>query len=84
MPSLLAAVGLMQVMPRREMGSRTVKMPNWLEERLSEPEINIKIGTWYLAYLINMFDGSAMGACSLQRRQTHVNAGWSRERGWNR
>jgi soluble lytic murein transglycosylase len=68
------AVGLMQVMPSTGAWvAEQLKMPNWLEERLSEPEINIKIGTWYLAYLINMFDGSVNAALAAYNGgQTHV------------
>ena len=54
------ARGLMQVMPATagyilERSGR--QELNDLEERLLNPRFNIELGTWYLAYLIDYYDG---------------------------
>lgn len=58
------ATGLMQLIPQtanwaaREMGLGRID-----PERLKDPELNLRLGTWYLAYLLQQFDGRV--ACAL-------------------
>jgi soluble lytic murein transglycosylase len=61
--SAKGAIGVMQVMPGTgAWAAGQLGIPNWDAKRLHEPEINIKIGTWYLAYLIDLFGGSIHAA----------------------
>lgn len=52
------AMGLMQIMPATaEWVAPQVGIDNFREEMLFEPEINIRLGSWYLASLAEEFDG---------------------------
>jgi len=49
------AVGLMQIMPATaEWAAQKMKI-EFTQESLTDPEINVLIGTWYLNYLLNKF-----------------------------
>lgn len=71
------AVGLMQLMP---------DTANWIVEQsemnslyqpdLEHPETNIHLGTWYLGYLIKMFEGNEVKAIAA------YNAGPGNVKGW--
>jgi len=51
------ALGLMQIMPLTGGDiAKSINIGNFTSEMLFEPEINIKMGTWYLRWLSNMFD----------------------------
>ena len=56
--SRVGATGLMQIMPPtgKEIAQR-LRIP-FGEKRLENPEINIRLGTYYLKSLINTFDGN--------------------------
>lgn len=56
--SRVGATGLMQIMPAtgRELGRRIYGL--FSESRLTNPQVNIELGTYYLRQLINMFGGS--------------------------
>jgi soluble lytic murein transglycosylase len=64
--SRAGAVGLMQVMP--ETANWIAQREDWAgpdEPRLEDPRENLELGTYYLAYLISMFDadvGTALAA----------------------
>ena len=55
------AVGLMQIMPdtaswiANQLGESTINLKN-----LRQPDINIRYGTWYLAELLDEFNGNAI------------------------
>jgi len=52
------ALGLMQVYPKTaEWVAPKVGINDYRNEMLFDPEINIKIGCWYLGYLLNYFKG---------------------------
>lgn len=52
------ALGLMQIMPETARWvAGQLKMGPLTEEQILAPEINIKLGTWYLASLLKEFDG---------------------------
>ncbi len=56
--SAKGAVGLMQILPTTgAWAADKIGIKDYSEDRLFEPEINIRIGCWYLAYLSDMFDG---------------------------
>ena len=56
--SRVGATGLMQIMPPtgRELAQK-LRIP-FGEKRLENPEVNIRLGTFYLKHLINLFDGN--------------------------
>ncbi|MEA4960511.1 lytic transglycosylase domain-containing protein [Lutispora sp.] len=52
------ALGLMQIKPSTgEWIGEKLKVTNFSEEMLYDPEINIKMGCWYLDYLFKYYDG---------------------------
>lgn len=52
------ALGLMQIMPTTaEWIAPQAGITDFQEEMLFDPEINIRLGTWYLANLAQEFDG---------------------------
>lgn len=54
------ARGLMQIMPETADWAITqMNIDNFTPDLLYEPEINLKIGTWYLAYLVKEFNNEA-------------------------
>lgn len=53
------ARGLMQIAPiTGEWATEKLQIQDYTVERLYEPELNIKIGCWYLNTLKNQFDGN--------------------------
>ncbi|MCL2811352.1 MAG: lytic transglycosylase domain-containing protein [Clostridia bacterium] len=51
------ARGLMQLMPAiAEWIAETTGEPDFDHDRLYEPELNIRMGAWYLSYLAELFD----------------------------
>lgn len=55
--SVVGASGLMQIMPAtgRELGQKL--LPVFSDKRLTDPEVNITLGTYYLKQLINLLNG---------------------------
>lgn len=52
------AMGLMQVMPSTgQWAAEKLGIQPFQEEMLLQPEVNIRIGCWYLHYLEQQFDG---------------------------
>ena len=71
------AVGLMQILPTTgAWAAEKIGIDDFSSERLSKPEINIRIGCWYLAYLGDMFDGD------LQKTFAAYNAGPGNVKEW--
>jgi len=57
--SKVGAVGLMQLMPdTAEWISHKVDMDDFAEQDLTDPDVNIHLGCWYLSYLAKRFDGN--------------------------
>ncbi len=53
------AVGLMQIMPATgQWIAEKLEMADYREAMLEEPEVNVRMGCWYLAYLLEKFDGN--------------------------
>lgn len=53
------AKGLMQIMNRTgNWGAEVCKILDYSSDRLFEPDINIQIGTWYLAKLMKQYNGN--------------------------
>jgi soluble lytic murein transglycosylase len=56
--SVSGARGLMQILPRTgQQIARLVKLHPFSEGLLFEPEINLRLGSWYLAHLLQEFGG---------------------------
>jgi len=57
------ARGLMQLLPStaKWIAESKVKEP-FSEDRLTDPDLNIRLGTWYLGYLIRLFDSDVAWA----------------------
>ncbi len=77
------AVGLMQLMPETaEWIAGQLEDPEFSLEKLHEPEMNIRYGTWYLALLENEFDGNpvlTLAAYNAGRGTVHE---WMEEHEW--
>ena len=53
------AKGLMQISPQTgQWASEILEIDNYKEEDLFQPDLNIRIGTWYLNRLFKEFDGN--------------------------
>jgi soluble lytic murein transglycosylase len=71
------AAGLMQVMrPTARWVAARMHMKNFSWSRLSEPDFNASLGTYYLRHVLDRFDGSLVLAAAA------YNAGPSRARLW--
>lgn len=57
------ARGLMQLLPSTAKWIAEAKLGElFAEERLTDPDFNIRLGTWYLGYLIRLFDSDVAKA----------------------
>ncbi len=78
------AVGLMQIMPETaEWIAGELEESDFSLQRLHEPEMNIRYGTWYLALLDREFNGNpvlALAAYNAGRGTVHE---WMEEYGWS-
>jgi len=75
--SSAGAAGLMQVMrPTAKWVAQRMRMKNFSLARLSDPEFNAALGTYYLKHVLNQFDGSPVLAAAA------YNAGPTRARLW--
>lgn len=71
------AMGLMQIMPDTgEWAAQKIGIEGFTTDMLSNPNVNIRIGCWYLHYLTSVFDGDA------QKVLAAYNAGPSRVKDW--
>lgn len=77
------AIGLMQLMPETaewiagRLGERDFSL-----QRLREPELNIRFGTWYLAQLEREFDGNLVLALAAYNAGRGVVHEWMEENDW--
>ncbi len=57
------AVGLMQIMPKTGAWiAEKLEMNEYSEELLKDPETNIRMGCWYLSYLLKRYDNNRVHA----------------------
>lgn len=71
------AVGMMQVMPATARWIATQPgSPSMPPERLSEPEVNIAYGAWYLHYLIDKYGDERIAIAAYNGGETNV-ARWA-------
>lgn len=63
--SSVGARGMMQIMPNTGTWlAGKLNISNYTQDSLDDPETNIRFGTYYLAYLSNMFEGSPVMVAS--------------------
>ena len=56
--SRVGAIGLMQIMPDTgEWIAKKMSIKDYSQAKLKDPETNIRMGCWYLKYLMDKFDG---------------------------
>ena len=79
------ASGLMQIMPdtgkwiAEEMGIK-----NFTPDQLNDVQTNIRMGTWYLAYLLKEYDGNTVLALAAYNAgRGHVDE-WMEKNGWDK
>ena len=71
------AVGLMQVMPTTgEEAAKKIGIENYSEKKLMEPGTNIRIGCYYIAFLLDRYGGDIRTAMSA------YNAGYGNVDNW--
>lgn len=77
------AVGLMQIMPETgKWVAEQINYPNFTQASLAEPELNIRIGTWYLASLKKEFhDNEILVLAAYNAGRGNVKQ-WMRQYGW--
>ncbi len=56
--SKVGAVGLMQVMPKTAEWIAEKRGIKYDANKLSDPDVNIDLGVWYIRYLYNQFDNN--------------------------
>lgn len=55
------AIGLMQIMPKTAIwAAQQMGIEDFQIEKLQNPDLNIKIGTWYLSSLLREFDNNTI------------------------
>ncbi len=78
------AKGLMQLMPETaDWIAVKLEDKNYREERLSEPDLNIRYGTWYIAYLLELFEGNETLALAAYNAGSTVVHDWMESHGWD-
>ena len=71
------AVGLMQIMPSTaEEAAAKIGMENYSPKMLTEPDINIRIGCYYIAFLLDRYGGDVRTAMAA------YNAGYGNVDNW--
>ncbi|MFD2169458.1 lytic transglycosylase domain-containing protein, partial [Tumebacillus lipolyticus] len=82
--SKVGAVGLMQVMPETaEWIARESEIPYSGLEDLADPETNIQMGTWYLAFLKKQYEGNQAAAVAAYNAGPGRVSGWMNEGVWD-
>ena len=68
------AIGIMQLMPSTAKWIAEKMNEPYQEEKLYDGEYNLKLGSYYIAYLINYFDDEKLGICAYNAGQGNVMA----------
>ncbi len=79
------ALGLMQVMPQTgKWAAEAIGQADFNPEQLFNPEVNIRIGTWYLADLYREFQGNLVLALAAYNGGRGNVRKWLLQEGWSR
>ncbi|MCF0154644.1 MAG: lytic transglycosylase domain-containing protein [Veillonella sp.] len=78
------ALGLMQLMPdTAHWIAEQLDIKDLSDEHLRHPETNIRLGTWYIGYLLKEFHGNkVLALAAYNAGRGHVES-WMEERGWD-
>lgn len=79
------ASGLMQIMPETgEWIAEEMGLHNFTPDRLNDVSTNLRMGTWYLAYLLKEYDGNTILALAAYNAgRGHVDK-WMSDYGWDK
>ena len=79
------AIGLMQIMPETgEWIAGQIEMSDYSPDKLENVSTNIKMGTWYLSYLLKEYNGNkvlALAAYNAGRGNVDT---WMKKYGWKK
>jgi soluble lytic murein transglycosylase len=79
--SIAGAVGLMQLMPETaEFVADKIGHPDFNPERLVDPEVNIRLGSWYLGHLARKFDGRLIPTIASYNAGPDAVSAWIKKR----
>ncbi len=82
--SRVGAQGLMQIMPETGMWiAQQMKLEGFSEGKLFEPQYNIPMGIWYLAYLDKTFNGDLPKMLAAYNAGEHKVRKWLNDRTWS-
>ena len=75
----------MQIMPETgEWIAGEMGIENFTPDQLTNVQTNIKMGTWYLAYLLHEYDGNkVLALAAYNAGRGHVDS-WMEEYGWEK
>ncbi|VBB08754.1 prokaryotic transglycosylase active site [Lucifera butyrica] len=77
------AMGLMQLMPDTAAWiAQRMDEPNFDPKQLQDPEVNIRLGTWYLSSLIKEFQGNEVLSLAAYNGGRGNVRQWMRQNGW--
>lgn len=77
------ALGLMQLMPdTAHWIAEQNDMDDLDDAHLSHPETNIRLGTWYIAYLLKNYEGNEVLALAAYNAGHGIVDEWMEEKGW--
>ena len=78
------ARGLMQIVPETGYwAAQQMGFSSFTSEMLFRPEVNIRIGTWYLHYLLDLFDGNLVAALAAYNGGLGNVSHWLEENTWD-
>ncbi|GAB6875456.1 lytic transglycosylase domain-containing protein [Thermaerobacter litoralis] len=78
------ARGLMQIMPETgAWAASRLGMASFHPDRLFEPQVNLRLGCWYLAYLLERFDGDPVAALAAYNGGEGTVATWIARGHWH-
>ncbi len=78
------AVGLMQLLPGTASWIAVqIGMPQPTAIQLAQPSINIRLGTWYISYLLKMFHGRLPEAIAAYNAGPNRVSGWLQSNVWS-
>ena len=79
------ASGLMQIMPETgEWIAEEMGLPGFSADKLSDVSMNLRMGTWYLAYLFREYDGNTILVLSAYNAGRGQVDEWIKEYGWDK
>ncbi|KUO97189.1 hypothetical protein ATW55_12140 [Ferroacidibacillus organovorans] len=78
------AVGLMQLLPGTASWIAVqIGMPRPTALQLAQPSINIRLGSWYISYLLKMFHGRLPEAIAAYNAGPNRVSGWLQSNVWS-